>query len=96
MNYTVLSTSGWQGANWKVAGFCDSLKEARELQSKIQTSDARLDGYLTRVVRGWGKTCDKHSGLCVIFNLSHVKRGERHLRGIVHADYNEIGIEQVS
>lgn len=93
MKYTVLSTSGWQGTGWHVAGFCESLKEAKELQAKIQTTDARSGGYLTRIVRGWGKGCAHHSDLCAVFDLRHVRRGEKHLRGIVHANYNEIGME---
>jgi hypothetical protein len=32
MDYIVLSTSGWQGDGWQVAGFCDSLKQAENLR----------------------------------------------------------------
>jgi hypothetical protein len=95
MNYTVLSTSGWRADSWRVAGFCDSLKQAKDLRSKIQTPHARHDGYIIRIVRGWGKICDKHDGLCVIFNLRPrrgERRGERHLEGCVHASCNAIGI----
>ena len=51
MFYTVIQMSGWQGDTWSIAKTCASLKEAREYQESIKSSDPKSDGYNTRIMR---------------------------------------------
>lgn len=85
--YTVLSTSGWQGDHWVIAGTFDSMKDAAEFRASVRTNEARERGYITAIVRSGGRPCLLHSGDCWIFNLTSKKyrNFERHLRGTVHA-----------
>lgn len=83
MLYTVLSTSGWQGASWHIAARELTLAAARDKVERIASSDARDDGYITRIVRSAGKPCDRHDW-CRTFSLGG--RGPAHLIGRrVHA-----------
>jgi hypothetical protein len=78
MTYTLLATSGWQGDGWRVIGRFTTLLAAREAREAAATPDPRSLGYITRIVRGEGRPCDRHE-CCDVFRLSG--RGPGHLVG---------------
>lgn len=47
--FTVVATSGYQGAGWKVVSIVETKDLAQAIESAVQTTDARSVGYITRV-----------------------------------------------
>lgn len=76
--FTLISTSGWQGAGWSFIGEYDTLADAEAARDTIATSNAREDGYITRITTATLRGCMQHQ-YCYVARLSGT--GPAHLVG---------------
>ncbi len=77
--YTVISTSGWQGSGWKLRASFENRKEATAFADEIQQPNARFGDYIVAVV-GKREPCPTHGDFCWIADTRRVHTSERDLK----------------